>query len=161
MPEVHIDTARAHRLWPIVLKKIKTLIDQQNDVMLLVPEQFSISAESEVLNGLQIDSSLHLEVCTPSRLYQRYVRLGDVTSAPLEETGFHMAVAQALESVREQLEYYRYSSHDPGFLQRICSLITDMRHSSISPVVLMKYAEDANDMAAKAKFHDLAHIYEQ
>lgn len=160
MPQVQIDTARPHRLWPIVLEKAKALLEHRCDVLLLVPEQFSASAESEILKGLGINGSLFLEVCTPSRLYQRYVRLGDVTAAPLEETGFHMAVAQALEAVREQLKYYRYSSYDVGFLQQLCSLITDMRHASLSPAILMQYASEADDPTTKAKFHDLARIFD-
>ena len=68
---MRIITARPHRLLEHVISEIGALADQGERCMLLVPSQFTLQAEIEVMTQLQLEGTFLIDVLSPGRLQDR------------------------------------------------------------------------------------------
>ena len=75
--------------------------------MLLVPELYTLQAERELIQRLEIPGFLNMEVLSPTRLRQRIAAgAGWGGLSPLGEPGRAMVLSQILSARKEQLRYY-------------------------------------------------------
>jgi len=159
---IRIWTARAHRLFPAIVKAMGAHLSGDETALLLVPEQFTLAAERELMNRLHLEGMFQLDVLSPSRLYEHVLSAaGRDEREPLSDAGRRMAVSQALEKLEDKLPYYGSITHRRGFVEKLCALITDMKRGGMSAESLSAYAEELPDGVQKAKLNDLARIYEQ
>ena len=158
MKEVQILTARAHRLLAPLIAEIGTCYAQDMPCILLVPEQFTLQAERELLKRLHLGGFFTIQVLSPSRLYDHVLAAaGSDTLRPLDSSGRRMALSRALELCEEKLTYYRSSAHRRGFVEKLASLLTDMKRGGLTPETLQTYADNLED--GREKFRDIATIY--
>lgn len=159
---IRICTARAHRLFPAIVKAMGTHLSGDETALLLVPEQFTLAAEQELMRRLHLEGMFQLEVLSPSRLYERVLSAaGRDEREPLSDAGRRMAVSQALEKLEDNLPYYGSITQRRGFVEKLCALITDMKRGGLSTESLTAYAQALPEGIQKAKLIDLAKIYEQ
>jgi len=159
---IRIWTARAHRLFPAIVEKMGSHLPKDETALLLVPQQFTLAAERELMNRLHLEGMFQLDVLSPSRLYEHVLSAaGRDGREPLSDAGRRMAVSQALEKLEDKLPYYGSITHRRGFVEKLCALITDMKRGGMSAESLSAYAEELPDGVQKAKLNDLARIYEQ
>lgn len=160
MPEVRVITARPHRLLRPILRKIGELHRNGEPCMLLVPEQFTLQAERELLGQLNLKGLFSIEVVSPTRLRRRVTAsAGADERMPLSPAGQQMAVGFALEACGEQLSFYRASVSRHGFAQKLAALIADMKRGGLLPGELAKYAQTLPEGMRRDKFADLAVLY--
>ncbi|MDD3213838.1 MAG: hypothetical protein PHY64_09185, partial [Eubacteriales bacterium] len=160
MPEISVLTGRAHRLLAPVTERIGALHAKGEPCILLVPEQFTLQAERELLTRLHLTGFFTIEVLSPSRLSHRVLAAaGADERAPLSPAGRRMAVSLALERCESQLEYYRSSAHRRGFTEKLTSLIADMKRGGLSPEALAEYAEGLPEGMRRTKLNDLATVF--
>ena len=99
MQKVHILGGRAGQIIPWLLPLIGRGHEAGRPVLLLVPEQYTLQAERELVEGLHLPGMLSMEVLSPRRLMSRVrERAGSSGLAPLDERGRCMALRQALQS---------------------------------------------------------------
>ena len=159
---VRILTARPHRLFPAVVKELGMLEKQGQKIILLVPEQFTLAAEQELMRRLHLDSLFLIDVLSPSRLYERVLSVaGRDGREPLDDSGRRMAIGQALEKLEDKLPYYGSIMNRRGFVEKLSALLTDMKRGGLTPDALEQYAKALDDAMQKAKISDLAQIYAQ
>ncbi len=157
MPEIGVWTARAHRLLAPVVAEIGVLHARGEPCVLLVPEQFTLQAERELLTRLALPGIFTIQVLSPSRLQSRVLALaGEDGRAPLSSAGRRMAVGFALEKCEKQLTYYQSSAHRRGFTEKLVSLIADLKRGGLTPDALAEYARTLPESARRAKLSDLA-----
>ncbi len=158
MPSIQIWTARAHRLLGPVVDAIGALHRQQKNCLWLVPEQFTLQAERELLDRLHLQGFFTIDVLSPSRLCERVLAAaGSDRRQPLGGPGQQMAVSQALERCEEQLSYYASVMHRRGFAQKLATLLTDMKQGGLTPEALAEYA--AAQKEGGEKLRDIALVY--
>ena len=161
MPDVRVWMGRAHRLLAPITQAIGSLHALGKPCILLVPEQFTLQAERELLNRLQLRGFFTIDVLSPSRLSQRVLAaVGEDERMPLSTAGRRMAVGIALERCEKKLQYYRSSAHRRGFTEKISSLIADMKRGGLNPQALRDYATSLPEAMRRMKLLDLATIYE-
>ena len=68
---VTILTARAHRLFAPVVEALGQCARKGEDVLLLVPEQFTLAAERGVMERLSLTGMFLIDVMSPSRLSEQ------------------------------------------------------------------------------------------
>ena len=68
---VRILTARPHRLFASIAKEIGVRERRGERALLLVPEQFTLAAERELMDRLHLQGMFLIDVLSPSRLYDR------------------------------------------------------------------------------------------
>ena len=65
---IDILCARPHRLWEPMLEEIALAYEAGRQVVLLVPEQYTLQAERDLLRDLHLPGFFRLEILSPSRL---------------------------------------------------------------------------------------------
>ena len=159
---IRIWTARAHRLFPAVVQAMGSHLSGEECALLLVPEQFTLAAERELMRRLHLEGMFQLDVLSPSRLYEHVLNAaGRDEREPLSDAGRRMAVSQALEKLEDKLPYYGSITQRRGFVEKLCALMTDMKRGGMTQESLQSYAESLSESVQKAKLSDLAKIYEQ
>ena len=159
---IRIWTARAHRLFPAIVEAMGSHISQDETALLLVPEQFTLAAERELMARLHLDGMFQLDVLSPSRMYEHVLSAaGRDEREPLSDAGRRMAVSQALEKLEDKLPYYGSITQRRGFVEKLCALITDMKRGGMTADSLSGYADTLPDGVQKAKLNDLSKIYDQ
>ena len=160
MGEIRVWLGRAHRLLTPVVQAIGALHAQGEPCVLLVPEQFTLQAERELLDRLRLRGFFTIEVLSPTRLSQRVLAaVGADARAPLSQAGRRMAVSIALEKCEKKLLYYQSAARRQGFVEKLTSLIADMKRGNLSPDALQAYAQALPEGMRRAKLCDLATVY--
>ncbi|MBN1778212.1 MAG: PD-(D/E)XK nuclease family protein [Clostridiales bacterium] len=160
MPDVRVLTARPHRLLPPIIKQIGELHRNKKSCVLLVPEQFTLQAEREILARLKLPGLFSVEIISPTRLRRRVTAaVGTDEWEPLSAAGQHMAVSFALETCADRLKYYHAAVSRHGFAQKLTALITDMKRGGLQPETLAEYAAGLPDGMQKGKLQDIAVLY--
>ena len=159
---VRILTARPHRLFPSIVEELGQCMKQGQPAILLVPEQFTLAAERELMDRLHLEGMFALEVLSPSRLYEHILSdAGRDGREPLSDAGRRMALSQALERLEEKLPYYGSIVTRRGFVEKLTALITDFKRGGLTADRLQSYADELEEGLQKSKLSDLAAIYQQ
>ncbi len=162
MQTVTIVGARAGQLLPFLLSQVDACRRRGERVLLLVPEQYTLQAERELVEGLHLPGLLDMEVLSPRRLMRRIREFGGHDSRqPLDDRGRSMALAQALSQEAEKLTYYHRVAHAAGLPDRLSALLTDFQRAGLTPDVLRDHAEALPEGAFRAKERDLALIWQR
>lgn len=161
MKPVRILGARAGQILPQIIPEIGRLYRAGSHVILLVPEQYTLQAERELIEQLELPGMLDLEVLSPRRLNRAIrERAGASRLRPLDDRGRSMAISQALVQVRDQLTYYARVAEQPGLPDRISVLMADMQKAGLTAAELRAHAEQMHSEAARAKQRDIALVWE-
>ena len=160
MDKVRIIGGRAGRLLPHILPQIDQARKAGTRVILLVPEQYTLQAEREIIAGLNLPGLLDIEVLSPRRLTRRIRESGGRSPlAPLDAAGRSMAIAQALTLVQDELTYYKRVALTPGLPDKMSVLMADMQRAGLTPEAVAAHAESLQPGALKAKEGDLAKVW--
>ena len=160
MDKVRIIGGRAGRLLPHILPEIDRFRRQGVRVILLVPEQYTLQAEREIIAGLQLPGLLDVEVLSPRRLTRKIRESGGHSPlAPLDAAGRSMAIAQALTQVQEELSYYGRVALTPNLPDKMSVLMADMQRAGLTPENLAAHAEGLKSGALRAKEGDVAKVW--
>ncbi|MBQ8201020.1 MAG: PD-(D/E)XK nuclease family protein [Clostridia bacterium] len=160
MPQVQIVGARAGQLLPYILPQVKECHARGGRVILLVPEQYTLQAERELVEGLALPGLMDIDVLSPRRLTRRIREAGGHNGlAALDDRGRSMAIAQALTLCQEELVYYRRVALTPGLPDKLSVLIADLQRAGLTPEAIREHADSMPSGALKAKETDIALIW--
>ena len=103
-----IITARPHRLLGEVIRRIGGLAAAGESCMLLVPSQYTLQAEIEVMTRLNLNGTFLIDVLSPGRLQTRvFERAGQPKEIVIDERGKSMVLTGVIEEEKENLTIYR------------------------------------------------------
>ncbi len=160
MDKVRIIGGRAGRLLPHILPQIDRCRQAGTRVILLVPEQYTLQAEREIIAGLNLPGLMDVEVLSPRRLTRKIRECGGHGPlAPLDAAGRSMAIAQALTATQDELSYYKRVALTPNLPDKMSVLLADMQRAGLTPETLSAHAEGLNSGALKAKEGDVAKVW--
>ena len=156
-------TARPHRLLPEIVRRIGVLAAAGESCMLLVPAQYTLQAEIEVMTRLNIPGSFLIDVLSPGRLQSRvFDRAGHPTETVIDERGKRMVLTEVVEREKENLTIYRAAASGgaEGLAGKLSALIADLKRSGMDAQRLGDSLDalEAND-PARRKLADAARIY--
>lgn len=131
--------------------------------MLLVPSQYTLQAEIEVMTGLDIGGSFQIDVLSPTRLQSRvFERAGQPDRVVFDERGKCMVLSEIIAQERDNLIVYRSAAQQGslGLAQKASALIADMKRSGITAQELANALEKMEeDSQARRKLDDIAHLF--
>lgn len=155
-----IITARANRLMPRVIDEIGAALNGNEDrLILLVPEQYTLQAESEILRRLNIPGFFALDVLSPSRLTERvFDRAGRPRLARIGAEGKAMAVRALMDGIAPRLSYYKRAASRRGFARRMAEQIGAFKRAGQTPASVLQLASRCEG-AARGKLSDMAEIF--
>lgn len=143
-----------------VVEKIKTMLAaSERRLMFVVPEQSSFETEKELYLLLGDKLYSRLDVLSFTRLCNLYFeKLGISKNKRLSSAGKLILTANAISSVSENLNIYSGQALNQTFIQKISSVIDELKVAGISPEELLLKKEET-DGTLNIKLGDLALIY--
>ncbi len=158
---VKIHMGRAGRVWDATARLVKNARDEKQRVVLLVPGQYTLQTERDLMTALRSGGFFDVDVLSPARLTQRvFAQAGGDERVRVDARGKAMAVAGALLSCRSKLAYYESAANKQGLVERMGTLIADFKRALVTPQALSDYAQTLPQGAARAKMADIALIYQ-
>ncbi len=161
MGEVTILGGRMHRLLPHIITEIGKIYQQGGTCLLLVPEQYTLQAEVELIRRLDLPGFFNIQVLSPSRLTQRiFDAAGTDGRVPLDGRGKRMALSRAVNQVQKELVYYRRAAGHVGLVEKMSSLIADFKRGRLTADGLLEHASALPNGAFQQKLTDIARCWQ-
>ncbi|MDO5376743.1 MAG: PD-(D/E)XK nuclease family protein [Clostridia bacterium] len=155
--------ARPHRLLGEIIRRIGEHARQGESVMLLVPSQYTLQAELEIMERLDISGSFLIDVLSPGRLQSRvFEYAGQPARTAFDERGKRMVLSEIIEQEKERLTVYRAAAEagTAGFAAKVSALIADFKRSGKTAEEIGAMAETLpRESAARSKLADMARLY--
>lgn len=131
-------------------------------MMLLVPEQYTLQAERDLIERLRLPGLIHLEVMSISRLAERvFEETGGIKSVLLNEQGRQMALRKVIGELSPHLALYANVGRQPGFIEQCAALMSEFKQNMVDIEELARLQEVFNkDRLLRDKLHDAALIYQ-
>lgn len=158
-----IITARPHRLLGEIIRRIGALERKGESVMLLVPSQYTLQAELEVMERLNLNGSFLIDVLSPGRLQGRvFERAGQPLHVAFDERGKRMVLSEIIEQEKEQLTVYRTAAERgaAGLTAKVSALIAGFKRSGKTADEIAAAAQQLPEgSAARQKLTDTARLF--
>ena len=158
-----IITARPHRLLDECVCRIGALERAGESCMFIVPAQYTLQAELEVMGRLGLKGSFLIDVLSPGRLQARvFERAGAPERVTFDERGKRMVLSEIIAEEKESLSFYRSAAESGtgGFTAKVSALIADLKRSEATPMQVRAGAEQLPEgSAARRKLEDAALLY--
>ena len=147
------------------LEQIKKKIDRNdnnNKLILLVPEQYTFDTEKKFLEVVTEKGFLRGEVLSFKRMAHRvFEECGGRTDIRISDSGRNMLIYKILKDKTDELEYFNRMTKEQGFSSVVSKLITEFKKYNISTEILNLKEEEINDDELKKKLKDLGLIYNE
>ena len=132
----------------------------EHPLIVLVPEQYTLQSEMEIIDALRISGSFRLQVMSPARLFSRiFSEAGSPEPVRIDERGRVMLMHAALKSLTRELSWYRGAQHRAGFAELAAAQIRELKQAGYTPDRLDSLSNDLTSGALKYKLHDLSLIW--
>ncbi len=141
-------------------KRLFALCEQYQKVLVIVPEQYTLQTERDLIEGLDAPGFFDMEVLSPSRLTERvFAAAGQEKATHIDDRGKQMALSRVLMEEKKNLRYFSSAAQKQGFIQRLGSMIASFKQAGMTPEEMTEYAAQMEEGARKDKLCDLALIY--
>ena len=136
--------------------------DNEKPLILLVPEQYTLQAERDLLNNLDVPGIMGVEVLSISRLGHRILNeTGRSKKSFINQQGKHMLLQRIINEEASNLRVYSRASRQQGFIKGLAELITELKQQDITPEQLgEKAAAIEGSSTLEQKLHDIALLYQ-
>ncbi|MCK8061428.1 MULTISPECIES: PD-(D/E)XK nuclease family protein [unclassified Fusibacter] len=145
------------------LSNIKLLNAVNDKALVIVPEQYTLQAEKDLLKALDVKGLFHIEVLSFKRLIHRVSeQMGLKEVVPLSELGKKMLLKHILDKLKDELVIYKKSYHVKGFLDDLADTVAELRQNAVNMQFLnaiIKMMDDSQPIF-KLKMKELALVYE-
>lgn len=133
---------------------------QTEKLILIVPEQFTLQAERDLIKHLQVPGIMRVEVLSFSRLaHNVFHEAGGITRIPINSQGKNMMLRKVVNEINDQLSIYQKTSKQQGFIEKFTELLCDLKKNNIYPEQLQESVENLNEGMMKEKLQDIFTIY--
>ncbi|MEQ8201268.1 MAG: PD-(D/E)XK nuclease family protein, partial [Syntrophomonadaceae bacterium] len=147
-----------------MVEEIRACLQRGSDerLFLLVPEQFTLQAERDLITGLNAAGIIRVEVLSFTRLARRvFEQVGGATRVLLNEQGRQMVLRKMIDDNSARLTIYKKAALQPGFVPRLGELLSELKGRDITAAQLRDSAAGREDMLVGQKVHDIALLYEE
>ncbi|MDD6208288.1 MAG: exodeoxyribonuclease V subunit gamma [Clostridiales bacterium] len=150
-----------------VLKRMKeeALKNPKEKYLVLVPEQFTLQTQKELVEGSSQHAILNIDVLSFVRLaYQILSVKGGLLAPVLEDSGKNMLVRKVMREKKEELHVLGYGSGRMGMIEEVKSLLSEFGQYGIGRETLeqmIAYAKEQGKTLLSDKLEDMAVIRTQ
>jgi len=151
-------SGKSHR----VMEEIKhfLLAGSQEQLILLVPEQFTLQAERDLLGKMNLPGIMQAEVLSFSRLAGRiFGEVGGTTRTLLNEQGKQMILRKVADGLSPQLTLYKKAAAQEGFISQLSDAIRELKQQDIGPNQLLECKALASDPLLNEKIREIGLLY--
>jgi len=143
----------------IIYEKINELGKKKQSAALLVPEQFTLQAERELIASGNGKGFLSINVMSLSRLAKDvFSTVQNPKQKVIDERGKAAALSSVTLEIKDNLSVFSRAASFSGFASEAAELISEFKKHGITPEVLLSAAQK-NDGHASDKIRDIGKIY--
>ena len=140
-----------------IFNEIKDKINGDSKIYIITPEQFSFTAERELLNTVGTGSALNAEVLTFNRMSYRVMNeVGGSTKTALSPCGKAMLIYNILLNEKSKLNFLGKSDEN---VDLISTQITEFKKHGVSVENLDEMINGSTDKYLKSKMADMRTVY--
>lgn len=134
----------------------------EDKLLLLVPEQFTLQSERDLITRLNLPGIIRVEVLSFTRLAHKvFSQVGGLTRTLLNEQGKNMVLRKMIDEVAGELTVYKKAALQEGFVAKLSELFSNFKTQDITPAQLQASLVEDDLDTIKQKIHDISLIYEQ
>ena len=138
---------------------ISEQINNNEKIYIITPEQFSFTAEKELLKAIKNNSVINAEVLSFERMaYRIFNEVGGLTLTNLSKCGRTMLVYDILANKQKNLKFLNSADKN---LETALNAITELKKHNINKELLEKTIQEISDDYLKIKLQDLNYIYNE
>lgn len=152
-------SGRTQRIFEEIKYRLKK--GGKNKLFLLVPEQFTLQTEFDLITTNELSGIMRVEVISFERLaYKVFDEVGGLKKIDINELGKIMVLKRLFDKYSKELEVYRKISGKQGFLENFCRLITELKRNDIYPDALKETVESfEEENIFTRKLKDISFMY--
>lgn len=130
---------------------IKEMIDKSQEMpqkkfVAVVPEQYSMETQKEILSQHPKHGCFNIEVTSLTRLaYTVFEEQGITELNVMNDLGKAFVIRKVLEDCKEQLKVYKSKASMMGFTEKVKSVISELRQYNIGENELLKMCEQTDE----------------
>ncbi len=129
----------------------------QKKILLIVPEQYSLSAEQEFSKVTKTD----FEVINFKRLCRMiFEAAGKITGGYVSSASKIMIMQRVLDTYGSKLTVYGGCDKKPGFASAMAQTVSEFKHASVTPGFIYSKSEECEGIV-KGKLSDFAMLFEE
>lgn len=146
-----------------VLKEITSNLKKGKKLIYIVPEQFTLQSESNLINISGEMAILQVQVLSFNRLsFRVFSEVGFNREKTINTVGKNMLLRKLTMELSDELVYYNKSIDKHGFIDDMSHLITELYQYGVSPDALRFYADKPQtNRLLSDKLFDIVRIYEE
>ena len=134
---------------------INTAEDKEKNILYIVPEQFSMESQRNILSGIKNGVSMNVRVFGFKHFaYYLLSKCGSMNKVILDNTDKAILLKKAAYSLKRNTTeklYYNKVMENQGFLDKLSSLITEFSQYQISADDMFQFAVSINEEKDKNK----------
>lgn len=161
MVTIDLVYGRCGRQLPYLLVAIKKAQLDTRESLVIVPEQYTLQVERDIISGLQVNGLIDVTVLSPTRL-SGYIaqRAGRSERTVLTTQGTHIAMSLALTKMAKKLEYYRSVCDKAGFVDQMITLIRGLKNGGMTFEKYIAYLDTEMKESVRMKHQDILCIWQ-
>ena len=141
-----------------IRKSIKD--NETNDLILIVPEQYTFNTENKILKLVGEPALLRTRVLSFKRMaHMVFDECGGRAKQIIKDSGRKMLIHKVLNDNIDSLDYFKKISKEQGFNEIISEIITEFKKYNINPDSLIEINEKISDAELAEKIRELAVLY--
>lgn len=139
--------------------EIQNIINNENKIYIITPEQFSFTAEKKLLDIVPSGAAINAEVLTFNRMaYRVFLEVGGASKTILTDCGNSILLYDILESKKQDIKFLGKSDKNIELVGRI---FTELKKHNITTQKLESTINDIQDMYLKTKLNDIYILYKE
>ncbi|MDP4092072.1 MAG: helicase-exonuclease AddAB subunit AddB [Bacillota bacterium] len=132
----------------------------KSQLILIVPEQYTLQAERNLLRFVGNAGTLHAEVLSFRRLaYRVFNETGGLTRRHINSAGKAMLIYRSVEEAKDKLKVFSKAAKQKGFINTLSDLIGELKRYNVTPEKLGDTATELSDQYLKIKLNEISLIY--
>lgn len=142
-----------------VFNRIKDKLNENcEEIILLVPEQFTFECEKALLQFCGAKSSL-VKVCSFTKLSNIILNdLGGKKSEILDDNSKRIIIGQALKNTKDNLKYFTNCKINNDLCKNISAIVTELKQAGVTSSFIGELASTTNEYNFSAKLYDFSII---
>jgi len=141
----------------------KALVETEQELILIVPDQFTLQAERDLIEKMELPGIMRIQVLSFTRLAQRvFSEVGGTTRRHINDQGKQMIIRKIIDESEKELRIYKKGAQQEGFISKLSELLCELKQQTILPQELIQGTSSMEtDSMLQDKLLDIAYIYEQ
>lgn len=151
------------------LQEIRKRLEEgcETPLILVVPEQFSMQAEKNLVNTVSRGGILRAEVLSFRRMAHRvFGEVGGVMRRHINPSGKSMLLYRIIDGLKDKIKFFEKAADQHGFVDTISQLIAEFKRYNVTPEKLLEVADklsetdEASVNYLKDKLTEIGAIYD-